>query len=152
VRLTWAGLGLALVSSACGLQTPWTRPRMPRIGWGGYGPREGAIDELYVRPFLDGLHDLGYVEGETIAIEGQFTSDLSNAELIRVANELVGLSLDVIVVGLGTGILLEVQKLTSAIPIVAPMLSPVERGQVASLAHPGGNLTGPSADTPGGVT
>src|SRR5712691_10231940 len=152
VQLGASIAGLAFASSGCGLQAPWApwvRPRMPRIGWGSYGPREAFAKE-YIDPFLQGLRNLGYVEGETIAIEWRFTSDQSNAELRRVAEEMVGLSVEVIVVGLGTGIGLELQKLTSTVPIVAPMISPVERGQVASLAHPGGNLTGPSTDTPGG--
>jgi len=150
VRLGVSVAGLALATSACGLQAPWARPRIPRIAWGSYGPRE-AFARYYIDPFLQGLRDLGYVEGETIAIEWRFTSDQSNAELIRVADELVDLRVDVIVVGLGTGIQNEVTKATSIIPIVAPMLSPVERGLVTSLAHPGGTLTGPSTDTPGGT-
>src|SRR5216683_4693088 len=142
-----AGLGLAV--SACGLQAPWVRPRIPRIGYGSYGPRETFAKD-YVDPFLQGMRDLGYVEGENIAIEWRFTSGSSNDEFRRVAEELVRQSVDVIVAPNSVGIGFELKRATSAIPILANMLAPVESGLVASLAHPGGNITGLSADVPGG--
>jgi putative ABC transport system substrate-binding protein len=141
-----------MATGACGVQAPWVRRRLPRIAWGSYGPREGAITELYINPFLDGLRQSGYVEGDTIGIEWRFAADQTNSELARVAKELVELSPDVLVVGLGTGILLEAQRTTGTIPIVAPLIAPIQRGLVASLSHPGSNITGPSVDTPGGFT
>jgi putative ABC transport system substrate-binding protein len=152
LQLGVSAAGLALATVGCAPSMPWDRPRIPRIAWGSYGPREGAITELYITPFLEGLRQNGYVEGETIAIDWRFAADQSNAELAHVARELVDLSPDVLVVGLGTGILLEAQRETSTIPIVGPLISPVQRGLVASLARPGGNITGPSVDTPGGFS
>ena len=138
-----------LESTACGFRAPWAPTRIPRIGYGSYGPREAFATE-YMDPFLQGLRDLGYVEGENIAIDWRFTGDQSNEEFHRVATELVGLSVDAIVSAVGVGITFELKKLTTIIPIVAIMLAPVESGLVASLAHPGGNITGVTAETPGG--
>src|SRR4029077_2410983 len=151
MRLGASVAGLALASSGCGLQlqAPWVRPRIPRIGYGSYGPREQYAKD-YIDPFLEGMRDLGYVEGKTIAIEWHFTSSDSNDEFRRVAAELAQQSVDVIVAGNSVGIGLEAKQATSTIPIVAFMLLPVENGFVGSLAHPGGNVTGVSADLPGG--
>jgi putative ABC transport system substrate-binding protein len=136
------------VSSACALLPSGTPAQIPRIGYGSYGPRE-AFTRDWIDPFLEGLRALGYVEGETIAIDWRFTRDQSNEEFHRVAAELVGLSPDVIVSGNAQGIALELKRATTRIPIVAYLLRAVESGFVADLAHPGGNLTGPAGDVPG---
>ena len=66
-----AAAGLTLLSSACGLLPSQTPARVPRIGYLGAQDRETMADR--VDAFLGGLRDLGYVEGQTIAIEWRFS-------------------------------------------------------------------------------
>ena len=96
---------------------------------------------------MQGLSDLGYVEGKNIDIVFRTTEGKSE-RYADLAAELVGLNVDVIVVGGNTAIR-AAKKTTSTIPIV--MLSvgdPVGLGLVASLARPGGNITGLSQMSP----
>jgi hypothetical protein len=67
VALGAAAAGLALLSTACGLIPSRTPAMMPRLGYLGTQDRETMADR--VDAFLGGLRDLGYVEGQTIAIE-----------------------------------------------------------------------------------
>lgn len=91
--------------------------------------------------FLQGLRDLGYVEGRNIVIERRFAYNKAEA-LPVLAGELAGMKLDLIVVApINTA--LAMKKATSTIPIVmANGGEPVRVGLVASLARPGGNVTG----------
>jgi putative ABC transport system substrate-binding protein len=91
--------------------------------------------------FRQGLRELGYVEGKNIVIE--WRSPEGNPELMAaLAAELVRLKVDVIVTA-GEGVTRHVKKVTSTIPIVMAQDSdPVGNGFVASLARPGGNITG----------
>jgi len=91
--------------------------------------------------FLDGLRELGYVEGRNVTIE--YRSGNWNRELLpELAEELVGLKVDVIVAVPGAQD--AARDATKTIPIVIPAVSdPVESGLVASAARPGGNITGP---------
>src|SRR5262249_2764382 len=91
--------------------------------------------------FLDGLHDLGYVVGRNLIIE--YRSAAWNRELMPdLATELIDLKVDVIVAV--PGAVEAASEATKTIPIVVPSLvDPVETGLVASLARPGGNITGP---------
>ena len=91
--------------------------------------------------FVQGMRDLGYVEGKNIAFAYRTTEGRSerNAEL---ATELVSLKVDIIVAD-GTNPSLAAKKTTSTIPIVmATSTDPVGNGLVASFARPGGNVTG----------
>ena len=92
------------------------------------------------KAFLEGLRELGYVAGQNIVIE--YRSAAWNRELLPdLAAELVDLKVDVIVAVPGAQG--AAQDATRTIPIVVPsLLDPVETGLVASLARPGGNLTG----------
>jgi putative ABC transport system substrate-binding protein len=115
---------------------------IPRIGVLAPGRSEGpdasrvTLDSLVV-----GLRELGYTEGQNIAIEHQFGE--SNLDRLReVAAELVKSKVDVIV-ALSTTAARPAKQATSLIPIVAiAMADPVEDDLVASLARPGGNVTG----------
>ena len=91
--------------------------------------------------FRQGLRDLGYVEGQNLVIEDHHTE--GNQERLRdLATELVRLKVDVIVAG-GTAAVRAAQHATRTIPIVMAATSdPVGEGFVASLAQPGGNITG----------
>jgi putative ABC transport system substrate-binding protein len=91
--------------------------------------------------FLAGLRDLGYVNGRTIRIESRY-ADGSNDRLAAQAIELVSLNVDVIFTYGGAGVI-TARKATATIPIVvATGPDPVVLGFAASLARPGGNVTG----------
>jgi ABC-type uncharacterized transport system substrate-binding protein len=149
VGLGAAAAGLTLLSSACALLPSQTPAKMPRIGYLGTQDREAMADR--VDAFLGGLRDLGYVEGQTIAIEWRFSpAEGGEAPYGPLVTELVGLAVDVIVVDGGQGVAQAAKRATSSIPIVTTsMFSPVENGLVASLARPGGNLTGLMTTPPG---
>jgi putative ABC transport system substrate-binding protein len=91
--------------------------------------------------FAQRLRDLGWIEGRTIAIEYRW-ADGRSERLAEIAAEFVRLKVDVIVMG-GTPAVLAAKQATSLIPIVfATAGDPVGTGLVASLARPGGNVTG----------
>jgi putative ABC transport system substrate-binding protein len=116
--------------------------KVHRIGWlSGGSPPAG------VRALQQGLRDLGYVEGQNLVIE-QRHAEGNDERLPALAVELVRLKVDVLVTAF-TPAALAAKDATTTIPIVmAGVSNPVERGLVASLAQPGGNLTGLS-NTPG---
>src|SRR5437762_14366660 len=95
--------------------------------------------------FLQGLRDLGYVEGRNVAIE--YRDAEGKVERVpALAAELVALKVDVIVVPGSTRVTLAAMQATKTIPIVFTNVGdPVESGLVASLALPGGNVTGLSS-------
>lgn len=111
--------------------------KVPRIGAlvvasPGFAPIEG---------FRQGLRELGYVEGRSIATEYRYAEGKTE-RYGELAAELVRLEPDVIVVW-GTGLAQAVRRVTSTIPIVLALGDrPVEMGLVADLARPGGNVTG----------
>ena len=112
--------------------------RIPRIGYLSQGSVES--DEPLLASFRQGLRELGYVEGRTIIMERRFAN--GRAERISpLATELLRLKVDVFVVN-GTAVP-DVQKVSGALPIVfTSHPDPVGVGLVASLARPGGNVTG----------
>src|SRR5262245_25535167 len=92
---------------------------------------------------LSGLRDLGYVEGQNLAIEYRFMLGQSKT-YDELARELARLGLDAIVV-VGTPPALAAKRQTTTIPIImAPAADPLRSGLVASLSRPGGNVTGVS--------
>jgi putative ABC transport system substrate-binding protein len=94
-----------------------------------------------LRPFLQGLRELGYVEGQNLAVERR-SADGDPDRLPGLAAELLRLNVDMILASgeQTTPVLL---RATSTIPVVQPtLMDPVERGYVKSLARPGGNITG----------
>ena len=102
-------------------------------GWGGLG-----IEAIRL-----GLRDHGYVEGRNIRIEYRWAEDRYD-RIPELAAELVRLNPDVIIT-YGTPSTLALKRATSTIPIVMAIIgNPVENGAVASLARPGGNITGSS--------
>src|SRR5712692_5674983 len=97
--------------------------------------------------FFQGLRELGYVEGRNILIEGRFYGERTE-RLPALAAELVRLNVDVIVAQ-GPPAPEAAQRATSTIPIVMTVhQDPVGSGLVASLARPGGNVTGLSVLAP----
>ena len=111
-------------------------------------PRVGIVwiaSQAVVGPFhdafLEGLRELGYVEGQTIFIEARFAQ--GKLELLPgIAEELVRAKVDVLVAP-ATAIVQSLKQVTTAIPIVmANVADPVGFGFVESLQHPGANITG----------
>jgi putative tryptophan/tyrosine transport system substrate-binding protein len=99
------------------------------------------------RALVHGLRDLGYVEGWNLILERR-TADGKFERIPDIAAELVGLNPDVIVTGGGNFLAQALQRLTKIVPIVMPdSTDPVEAGLVASLARPGGNITGFTGNT-----
>jgi putative tryptophan/tyrosine transport system substrate-binding protein len=108
---------------------------------GFLGATTPSVWSAFVTAFLQRLRELGWIDGSTVAIEYRWAQgrDELYAEF---AAEFVRLKVDVIVTA-GTDATMAVQKATSDIPIVfAAVGDPVGTGLVASLAHPGGNVTG----------
>ena len=97
--------------------------------------------ETSFEPFVRGMRDLGYVEGQSIAFERRY-ADRKNELLPGLAAELVRLQPDVIL-AVGTPAARATKSATQSVPIVfARIGDPVGSGLVTSLARPGGNLTG----------
>jgi ABC-type uncharacterized transport system substrate-binding protein len=103
------------------------------------------LPELRRTPLREGLRELGYIEGQNIAIEWRFNDSVD--QLAAFAVELAGLKPDVFA-ATGTQAAQAAQKATKDIPIVMTASDPVGNGLVQSLAHPGGNITGLSLQTP----
>lgn len=121
-----------------------------RIGWLSAGPAPPEPTPG-MQAFQQGLRDLGYVEGQNFVMEYRYGEE--KAERLReVAADLVRLPVDVIV-AVGASGTRGAQHATRTIPIVMTgNFDPVGQGFVASLAHPGGNITGLSyqgTDLPG---
>jgi putative ABC transport system substrate-binding protein len=121
------------------------RPQQPgkirRIGFlSGIAP-PATIQSAPLGGFLEGMQDLGYVEGLDFVVEWRF-SDGHYERFPALATELTRLNVDVVVVGASAGIR-AMQEATKTIPIVmAYSIDPVGNGLVENLARPGGNTTG----------
>jgi ABC-type uncharacterized transport system substrate-binding protein len=113
-------------------------------------PRIGYLTDIGSAPpiaFLQGLRDLGYVEGKNIVFEFR-TTEGKPGRYSALADDLVQLRVDVIVAG-GAGAIRAAKNAGATIPIVmAHVNDPVALGLVASLARPGGNITGISNLSP----
>ena len=142
-------LTLAIFSASC---TSDSQPpaKVPKIAWlsSGFAPSEADRQQSTGQSqFLLGLRELGYVEGRNIVIEWRWAEEQIE-RLPELAAELVQLRVDVIVAGDPQAIL-PAKQATSTIPIVMSVSAdPVGSGLVASLARPGGNVTGLSNVAP----
>jgi putative tryptophan/tyrosine transport system substrate-binding protein len=113
--------------------------KLPTIGYLISGTPEGQ--RAWAAAFVQRLRELGWIEGRTVAIEYRWGEGRSE-RFAEVVAEFVRLKVDVILAG-GTEAALAAKRATSVIPIVFPSAGdPVGTGMVASLARPGGNVTG----------
>ena len=120
--------------------------RVYRVGYLAITSRERALHLM--KAFEEGLRSLGYRVGENVVIEYRF-ADGEMERLPALATDLVRLGVDVIVSGNNVNTV-AAMKATTTIPIVmASSADPVSAGLVASLARPGGNVTGIAQDTGG---
>src|SRR6185312_11894491 len=132
---------LLLTSARAEAQQPVKVPRVGYLSGGSLSSLESRIEA-----FRQGLREVGYVEGKNIVIEWREAKKLDRVR--EVADELVGLKMDVIV-SPGPAVTRPLKQATSTIPIVmAQDTDPVGNGFVTSLARPGGNITGLAALAP----
>ena len=111
-------------------------PKLPTIGLAI--PVDAATDAPFQKAFRDGLGDLGYVDGRNVTLIVRYSNG-DPARLREIVRELIALRVDVL-----WGDARALKEATATIPIVSPSLfgDPVKTGLVASLARPGGNVTG----------
>lgn len=112
-----------------------------RIGY--LSPR---VSSVRPKAFREGLRELGYIEGQNLVIEERSAKGKRD-RLPKLAAELVGLNLDVIFTWSNSAVQ-ALKEATTTTPIVSVSGDPVLYGHVASLAHPGGNITGLANVTP----
>jgi putative ABC transport system substrate-binding protein len=110
---------------------------IPTVGWLVFEAGESGLDG-----FRQGLRELGYVEGQSIAIEARSPGGTSD-RLVEQVEELARRKVKIIVTG-GVPATLAAKRAALPIPVVFIMADPVGSGVVASLAHPGGTMTGQS--------
>jgi len=141
MRKTFSGVSLsALLFALCfPVEAQQATGKLARIGYLGnepsppLSPREKA--------FLDGLRDYGRIEGQNVVIERRYWENRVD-RLPALAEEMVRLKVDIIVTTSGTGAI-AAKKATRTVPIVmTASADAVSQGLVASLARPGGNVTG----------
>jgi putative ABC transport system substrate-binding protein len=115
--------------------------RMPRVGFLLSGPESDPARQSYVKAFRDGLAALGWTVGRNLQID--YVWNVDSTDMARAATaDMIRQKTDVLMVA-GSVILAGAQQATTTTPIVfATVSEPVLQGFVASLAKPGGNITG----------
>ncbi len=142
-------IGLAVVLTLSFILAPLMAEtqQTDKIARIGYLATGGAASNPLHEAFIQGLRELGYVEGQNVVIEYR-SADSRTERLLDLASELVRLKVDVIVTS-ETSAALGAKHVTATIPIVmASSGDPVFYGLVASLARPGGNVTGVHSTAP----
>lgn len=142
-NLKWLGIFAIVVTFAmCGAVAMAQQPKKVfRIGY--FGSLDPAGESVRAEAIRFALHELGYIEGQNIAIEYRYAERKVDRAPALVA-ELVALNCDVIVVTGGYSWIQAAMNATKTIPIVMTGvgLDPVDASLVKSLARPGGNVTG----------
>ncbi len=134
-------LGTVALPPSADAQQPAKVPRVGVLVWAS------SPADRQVKPFRQGLRDLGYVEGQNIVVEYRWAEGRSD-RAADLAAELVRLKVDVIV-AYATPAVRAAKSATKTIPIVmGGSADPVGTGFVTSLARPGGNITGVSLMMP----
>ena len=135
----------SVLLAPCSLVQAQQPKKAPRIGYLGVNPR--STNPARIEAFRQGLRELGYIEGKTIIIEWRF-ADANPDRLRTFAAELVRLPVEIIVTA-GPASNRVAKQATATIPIVMGFDDdPVGSGYAASLARPGGNVTGLSTLAP----
>ena len=118
-----------------------------RVGWVSLTPLKILIEPTYIpgRAFRAEMRDRGYVEGQNLVLELR-SVDGKIERASEMMAELVRLGVDVIVT-VSPEMVREAKRVTTTVPIVMFSRAPVEEGLVASLARPGGNVTGVTNDS-----
>ena len=115
--------------------------RQAKVGFLYFASRKSAIDSRRYPAFLNGMAEHGYVEGKDFTVEARFADGKAD-RLPALAGELVRAGVDVIVAG-GNAAINAAHRATKSVPIIiAQSPDPVAQGWAASLARPGGNITG----------
>ena len=136
-KTTFGFIVCAMLFALCFSVEAQQPKKIPRIGYLGGPPP--LLDRR--EAFLQGLRELGYLEGKNIIIEWR-SGEGKSERVPALAAELVRLKVDVIVTD-GSNSTHRAKEATSTIPIVMTQdVDPVGRGIIASLARPGGNVTG----------
>jgi len=132
----------ALLSALC--STVQAQPQgksPPRVGWLWYGSAQAGPLPSIETSIIDGLQELGYVDGKTIVFEHRFAEGRPE-KLPEIVAALVRQKVDIII-GLGGDIAAAAKKATRTVPIVVGTSDdPVRASIISSLARPGGNITG----------
>jgi putative ABC transport system substrate-binding protein len=129
--------GVAMWPNGAHAQAP---VKIARIGFLGLAPASAWSEEIAA--LRAGLRELGYAEGKNIVLDFRWAANVG--EMSRLANEFVGMNVDIIFAPASTQVA-PAREATKTIPIVfAQHADPVGTGHVASLSHPGGNITGVS--------
>ena len=138
-RILWFYLGVLLGALSFSAEAQHPARKVAQMGYLGIDqspasmPRENA--------FLQGLRDHGWIEGQNITIERRYWENRAH-RLPILADELVRLNVDIIVTTSGTAAV-AAKKITSTLPIVmTSSADAITQGLIASLARPGGNVTG----------
>ncbi len=137
------GVGSGLLAAPLGVEAQQTR-KVPRIGLlGAKVFRDDPATRALLQAFTEGLRSYGWIESQNISIDRRYTEGPERYPAAAI--ELVALQPDVIVTALGEPAILALKNATSTIPIVMLVsVDPIGAGLVASLARPGGNVTGMS--------
>jgi putative tryptophan/tyrosine transport system substrate-binding protein len=140
---TWMGIfAIALTFVFGEVEAEAQQPKkVTRIGY--LAPSDAATESTRSEPIRRALRELGYIEGQNIAIEYRYAEGKVD-RFSELTAELVRLKIDVIVASGGTRLVRAVMNTTKTIPIVmaGAGVDPVEAGFAESLARPGGNVTG----------
>jgi ABC-type uncharacterized transport system substrate-binding protein len=140
-RRQFATLGIAAATLVGTGSRAQQLSNLPRIGWLWQGKSAGNPHEL--TGFQQGLKDFGYVEGQNVVVDYRFAEGQPN-RIAVLAAELMQLRPNALV-AIGTTVTTTIKAVTAGkVPVISFSGDPVREGFVASLAHPGGHITGVS--------
>jgi putative tryptophan/tyrosine transport system substrate-binding protein len=143
-RLVLAAIALAVLVASAVSATAAPPGHLVRVGiLKSFAPKFDPIGNPFDRELVDGLRELGYTPERDVVFEFRSARDLAEADaLAQLTAQLIASKVDLLLV-IGTQPVLEAAKVTKTVPIVmVGTADPVDTGLIASLARPGGNVTG----------
>ena len=143
-HLLLVSLAILILVPAHFAEAQQSAKRISKIGY--LSPLSPLTESSRREGFIQGLHELGYVEGQNVSLEYRYAQGNRN-QFFELAAEMVGLNPDVIVVG-SNSFTAAAKEATRAVPIVAAGGDLVGERLVASLRRPGENITGSSSIAP----